>query len=202
VGRFPICYRRVRHKIPAQARGTGYEPDTEIAIIPRPSRPAGQRRNARTQPRCCGKLILRDYLAPVLVDDNHNIVFQRGVNKYLIQPGGKPTFNILHMVRPEIHYKLNLLLKHVSHERRMAVEKDVQVRVNDHHIDTDIIVRPINEPGVGESLLLVVFQAKKKPDDEGEPSPVNLPEQEKDSHIRELEQELQSAKETSDHHRY
>ena len=109
-------------------------------------------------------MILRDYSMPcVLVDDDYNIVYFNGdVNKYLIQPGGKPTFNILHMVRPEIHYRLNLLLNTCFHERHMAVEKDVQVRVNDHYVDADITVRPINEPGFGENLLLVVFQAKQK----------------------------------------
>jgi two-component system CheB/CheR fusion protein len=183
---------------------TGYEPDTEVGYYPQVEPVQKGKGQAKKQQQAIGeiaeRMVLRDYSMPcVLVDDDYNIVYFNGdVNKYLIQPGGKPTFNILHMVRPEIHYKLNLLLKHVFHERRMAVEKDVRVRVNDHHVDVDIIVRPINEPGVRENLLLVIFQVKKKekkPGEEGETSPVNLPEQEKDSRIRELEQELQSAKE-------
>ncbi len=207
VGAFSDLFTPVdaRHKIfKRKPVNTGYEPETEVGYYPEAESARKGKGRAKKRQQAIGdiaeKMILRDYSMPcVLVDDDYNIVYFNGdVNKYLIQPGGKPTFNILHMARPELHYRLNLLLKQVFHEGRMAVEKDVQVRVNDHYIETDITVRPINEPGVGENLLLVVFQPRekqKKPGQEGETPPASPSEQEKDGRTRELEQDLQSTKE-------
>jgi two-component system CheB/CheR fusion protein len=183
---------------------TGYEPEAEIGYYPQaePVR-KGKRRGKTKRPEISAvaeKLILRDYSMPcVLVGEDYNIVYFNGeVNRFLIQPGGKPTLNILQMARPEIHYKVSLLLKRAFHERHVTIEKDVQVRVNDHYVTVDIVARPIAEPGFSENLMLVVFQTRqkeKKPGEEGETPPVNLPEEEKDNRIRELEQELQSTKE-------
>ncbi len=207
IGTFSDLFNPVeaRHKIfrrkPVE---TGYEPEAEAPYYPQTG-PARQGRGPMKAKRLeigvvAEKVILRDYSMPcVLVGEDYNIVYFNGeVNKFLIQPGGKPTLNILQMARPEIHYKLNLLLKRAFHEKHLAVEKDVQVRVNDHYVTADIVVRPIVEAGVGDNLMLVVFQTKQKekaPGGEGEAAPVNLPVEEKDARIRELEQELQSTKE-------
>jgi two-component system CheB/CheR fusion protein len=207
VGPFSDLFTPVdaRHKIfKRKPVNAGYEPDMEVGDYPRAEPARKDKAQAKKRQQVIGeiaeKVILRDYSLPcVLVDEDYSVVYFNGdVNRYLIQPGGKPTFNILLMARPEIHYRLNLLLKQAFHERHMAMEKDVQVRVNDHYVDTDITVRPINEPAVGKNLLLVVFQPKRKekrPREGGGLSPVNLPEQEKDGRIRELEQNLQSTKE-------
>ncbi len=145
------------------------------------------------------RVILRDYSLPcVLVDENFNIVYFNGdTSKYLNQPSGKPTSNIIQMARPEIHFKLNLLLKRAFHEKHIAMEKDVQIRVNDHYLDTDIVVRPVAEAGAGDNLMLVVFKSRPKEKEPGElaPVPPGLPEQEKDGRVHELEQELQSTRE-------
>ncbi len=192
-----------RHKIfKRKPANTGYEPETEIGLYPETEGVRKEKGASKTKRQeidaIAERVILRDYSLPcVLVGEDYNIVYFNGdVNKYLIQPGGKPTCNILQMARPEIHYRLNLLLKRAFHERQAAVEKDVQVRVNDHYMDADITVRPVNEPGVGENLLLVVFQPKQKEKKRGEAgvSPVDLPAEEKDIRIRELEQELHSTK--------
>jgi two-component system CheB/CheR fusion protein len=193
-----------KHKIfkrkPVQ---TDYEPEGEAA----PYLPAGEGKSRR-QPavksaldvtKIAERVILRDYSLPcVVVDEEFNIVYFNGdTSRYLIQPGGRPSTNIIQMARPEIHYKLGLLLKRVAHEKRMTVEKDIQLRVNDHYVDVDIMARPIIEPGVGANLMLVVFKSKPKERKIGEEAgvPVEIPEQEKDARIRELEQELQSTKE-------
>lgn len=193
-----------RHKIfKRKPVNTGYEPETEVGTYPQPQgarKEKGKAKSARQEiDAVAERVILRDYSLPcALISGDYNVVYFNGdVNKYLIQPGGKPTTNILQMARPEIHYRLNLLLKRAFHEKHVAVEKDVQVRVNDHYLDVDITVRPVNEPGIGENLMLVVFRAKQKEEKpgEGEPPVVNLPEGEKDTRIREIEQELQSTRE-------
>lgn len=194
-----------RHKIFSRKPvKTGYEPETEAGDYLRaePVRRARGQVKAKRQAidAVAERVILRDYSMPcVLVDEDYGVAYFNGdVNRFLIQPGGKPTFNILQMARPEIHYRLNLLLKRAFHERRPVVEKDVQVRVNDHYVTTDIVVRPIAEPGIAVNLMLVVFQTRQKegkPGEAEEVSPVNLPQEEKDTRIRELEQDLQSTKE-------
>ncbi len=172
----------------------GYHPPLEVA-----------REKVRAAKPACDaaevaeRVILRDYSLPcVLVDDEFNIVYFNGdTSKYLSQPGGKPTSNILQMARAEIRFKLNLLLKRAFHEKHIALEKGLQIRGNDHYLDADIVVRPVAEAGAGGDLMLVVFQSKPKERRAGEgvPVPTGLPEQEKDGRIRELEQELQSTRE-------
>jgi two-component system CheB/CheR fusion protein len=144
------------------------------------------------------RVILRDYSWPcVLVDERYNIVYFSGnTGTYLDLPKGRPTFNILQMARPEIHFKLSLLLKRAFQEKRAITEKGILVRVNDHHLETDIVVRPVTEAGVAQNLMLVIFRSRPpepKPDQTAA-LPAGLPEQEKDSHMRELEQELQSTR--------
>jgi two-component system CheB/CheR fusion protein len=145
------------------------------------------------------RVILRDYSLPcVLVDEDFNIVYFNGdTSRYLAQPSGKPTTNIIQMARPEIHFKLNVLLKRAFHERHIAMEKDIQIRTNDHYLETDIVVRPVAEGGTAENLMLVVFKSRPKERKPGEtvPLPTDVPVEEKDGRIRELEQELQSTRE-------
>jgi len=190
-----------RHKIfKRKPVDTGHEPGAEVGYCPhgeavRKGKDLVKEKQADID-EIAERVILRDDSLPcVLVGEDYSVVYFNGdVNKFLIQPGGKPTVNILQMARPEIRYRLNLLLKRAFHARHAAVEKDVQVRVNDHYVTVDIVVRRIEEPGIGDNLVLVVFQAKqreKKPGEE-ETSPVDLPEHEKGTRIRELEHELQS----------
>jgi two-component system CheB/CheR fusion protein len=206
IGTFADLFAPVdaKHKIfrrkPVQ---TGYQPEGEAPpAYPTAVEPKGKplaARPAQDFTRVAERLILRDYSLPcVLVDEGYNIVhFNGDTSRYLIQPGGRPTTNIIQMARPEIHYRLSLLLKRALHERRMAIEKDIQLRTNDHYVDLDIMARPIVEPGLGENLLLVVFRSKPKEKKPGEEAgvPVEIPEQEKDTRIHELEQDLQSTKE-------
>jgi two-component system CheB/CheR fusion protein len=205
IGTFADLFAPVdaKHKIfrrkPVQ---TGYQPEGEALVYPAvretkakplPAKPA------QDFTKVAERVILRDYSLPcVLVDEEYNIVYFNGdTDRYLTQPGGRPTTNIIQMARPEVHYRLSLLLKRAVHEKRMAIEKGIQLRVNDHYADVDIMARPIIEPGIGENLMLVVFKSKPKERKPGEETgaAVEIPEQEKDTRIRELEQELLSTKE-------
>ncbi len=193
-----------RHKIfRRKPMGTGYEPELGDLGYQLLQEAARERPHAAPAPHdvaeIAERVILRDYSLPcVLVDQNFDIVYFNGdTSRYLSQPSGKPTTNIIQMARPEIHFKLNLLLKRAFHEKRMAMERDIQVRANDHYFEADIVVRPVAEAGAGDNLMLVVFRSRPKEKKPGEtvPVPTNLPAQEKDGRIRELEQELQSSRE-------
>jgi len=205
IGTFADLFAPVdtRHKIfrrkPVE---TGYEP--EMADRSYPLRPeVARERRAVTSPYdvagIAERVILRDYSLPcVLVGEDFNIVhFNGGTSPYLNQPSGKPTTNIIQMARPEIHVKLNLLLKRAFQEKRVAMEKDIRIRTNDHYFETDIVVRPVVEGGAARNLMLVVFKSRPKEKKPGEtvPLPGDVPAQERDGRVRELEQELQSTRE-------
>ncbi len=205
IGTFSDLFAPVdaRHKIfRRKPVATGYEPEAGQGFRARRLE-VGEEPQVKKAVQDVGKIaervILRDYSLPcVLVNQDYEVVYFNGdTSKYLVQPSGQPTFNLIQMARPEIHYKLNTLLKRAFHERHIVVEKDVQIRSSDHYFDTDIVVRPVTAPGVGDNLMLVVFKSrpKGKKFDDGGPTPLDTPKQEKDARIRELDQELQSTKE-------
>jgi two-component system CheB/CheR fusion protein len=189
--------RDTRHKIfRRKPMGAGYEPELGDLGYHLPVEAAREGPHAAPAPldvaEVAERVILRDYSLPcVLVDENFDIVYFNGdTSKYFSQPSGKLTINIIQMARLEIHFKLNLLLKRAFHEKRMAMERDIQVRANDHYFETDIVVRPIAGTGAGDNLMLVVVKSRPKEKKPGEtvPLPTNLPAQEKDGRIRALEQ--------------
>jgi two-component system CheB/CheR fusion protein len=206
VGTFADLFAPVdtRHKIfRRKPLGTSYEPELADVGYPLPLEAARERPHAATAPQdvaeVAERVILRDYSLPcVLIDEDFDIVYFNGdTSKFLGQPSGKPTTNIIQMARPEIHFKLNLLLKRAFHEKHMVVERDIQVRADDHYLETDIVVRPGAEAGTAQNLMLVVFKSRLKEKKPGEavPLPTNIPTEEKDGRIRALEQELQSTRE-------
>jgi two-component system CheB/CheR fusion protein len=187
---------------------TDYEPALAITTYAQTEGSGDQEKEKAHPPRAlhelsrfAEKVILRDYSLPcVLVNKDFDTLYFNGdTSRYLALPSGHPTFNIVQMTRPEIHYQLNLLLKQAFHEKQMMVQKDVQIRVNDHYEIVDLIVRPISENGMSGSLALVVFKAgPRKEGVENIPNPApptGSPEGEKDGKIRVLEQDLQSTKE-------
>jgi two-component system CheB/CheR fusion protein len=206
IGTFADLFAPVdaKHKIfRRKAVETGYEPEVGVmeylppgeAVRPK-LRPA---RRGHDLAEVAERMILRDYSLPcVLVDEDFNVVYFNGdTSNYLHQPSGKPTTNLLQMARPELHFKLNLLLKRASHEKHMVVEKDIQIRVNDHYQDVDLVVRPVAEAGLADNLMLVVFKSRPKEAKPGEGAvpATDVPESERDARLREIEQELGSTRE-------
>ena len=192
-----------KYKIFRRKPGDGsYEQPDEVGYSPSHERQREERQIPRGREKL-GKLaervILRDYSLPcVLVDQKFNIVYFSGdVTPYLTYPTGRPTWNLMHLARPELHYKLNALLKRAFHERHTVVEEDVQIRINDRLMAAEITVRPVHEPGIGDNLMLVVFKAdpQEPKRERGEAATADVPEDEKDARIRELQQEVQATKE-------
>ena len=84
------------------------------------------------------------------------------------------------------------------HERHAVIEKGIQIRDDDHYLETDIVVRPVAEPDVGDNLMLVVFQNRprdEKPDANGPSGTDESKDSRRMVRIREIEQELRSTKE-------
>ncbi len=145
------------------------------------------------------KRIIAQYSPPcVFLDEHFNILyFQGSTHKYLVQPGGKPTLNILKMARRELQAKLASALNKAIRQRTRVVCEAVQIAPDDNSgiFSVDVIVQPVREPGVTQELIMVVFEEKPHPDEAVKPDEGPAESSEKDPRILSLENELQATKE-------
>ncbi len=177
-------------------KGLDYVPvpaaDLQPAFSQVPARPAGGAGLRQTAER----IILAEYAPPcVLIDDNLDIVyFQGATDRYLTQPPGEPSFNILKMAREGLRHHLATALHKVAKERTPVVST-FQVKADGDYRVVDLTVRPVVEPAQARNLMLVTFEEKATP-----PAPVRKKEKwaavaEADPRVASLEQELQSTRE-------
>jgi len=192
----------VRHKIFRRKEGrAGYEPhrpDFQVPLQPAEApdeSETGGRHARRDIAALAERFILREYSAPcVLVDQEYNALYFNGdTSRYLMQPGGEPTLNLLQMARPQLHHKLAGLLQRAAREHHKVIEEDVPVGTDEEHSGTDIIVRPLRDHEGEGGLMLVVFRPRRR-EDQGRTAREVLVE-EKDARIQTLEQEIQSTRE-------
>lgn len=145
------------------------------------------------------KRIIAQYSPPcVFLDEHFDILYFQGkTHKYLAQPGGKPTVNILKMARRELQAKLASALHKAVRQRTRVVFEGVQVAPDDNSgvFIVDVVVQPVREPGITEDLLMVVFEEKPHPAKTAQQDTGPEESSETDPRIQSLENELQSTKE-------
>lgn len=145
------------------------------------------------------KRIIAQYSPPcVFLDEDFNIVyFQGSTHKYLVQPGGEPTVNILKLARRELQAKLAMALNKAVRQRTRVVCKAVQIAPDDNSgiFSVDVVVQPVREPGVTQKLIMVVFEEKPQPDEAIQQDAGSGEFSEKDPRVLSLENELQATKE-------
>lgn len=140
------------------------------------------------------RVILDEYAPPcVLVDDKGDIIFYNGdTSPFLAQPGGKPTMNILKLIRPEFHYTLSMLL-HKSEKKHNTVKSEsLDAIIDGSRQRLEILVRPLKQRNQGQKMKIVIFDAKKRNEAEKEKQPQI---DQYDTYIKNLEQELSATKE-------
>lgn len=145
------------------------------------------------------KRIIAQYSPPcVFLDEHYNILYFQGpTHKYLVQPSGKPTVNILKMARRELQTKLASALIKAVRQRTTVVCEAVQIAPEDNSgiFSVDVVVQPIREPDSAQDLIMVVFE--EKPHTVKSAQVDTGPEEslESDPRILSLENELQATKE-------
>jgi two-component system, chemotaxis family, CheB/CheR fusion protein len=145
------------------------------------------------------KRIIAQYSPPcVFLDEYFNILyFQGSTHRYLAQPSGKPTVNILEMARRELQARLASALNKAVRQRTRVVSEGIQVAPDDNSgiFSVDVIVQPVREPGFARELFMVVFEEKPQPDRTAkrDTGPEELSGA--DPRILSLENELQATKE-------
>ena len=143
--------------------------------------------------------ILKKYAPPaVLVDSTGNILHIEGkVSKYLEQPGGPPTFNILDQAREGLRIELSAAFRKAKEENKTITQKRITFKTNGDPQSTDLHIEPQNSAGTTNTSYLIVFKDNDSPleTSNGEPAS-KTDENYESSMIAELERELQLNKES------
>ena len=144
------------------------------------------------------KAILSQY-APtgVLIDDKYEILhFVGRTEKFLVPPAGKPSFNMLKMVREDLRFKLTAALHKAVRKKKRTDCKGVRVNHNNTSCMVDVSISPVTDKGLPPGLLLVLFEEKASGSLPDENLVAENPEKKaQDSTVHQLEQELQSTRE-------
>ena len=138
------------------------------------------------------RAILDEYApAGALINDKYEILhFVGKTDRFLAPPTGKPSFNILNMVRDDLKPPLTTALYKSVREKTNVFLKSIRVSYNGAFCVVDLSVKRM-EPG----LLLVIFEDKTPEKAAGEKAPAALRTKEQDAGMEHLEQELQSTRE-------
>jgi len=108
------------------------------------------------------RLIAQYVPACVFVDENYNTLYFHGAtHKYLVQPGGEMTSNVLKMARRELQAKLTVAIDKAFRQKTTVVCEGVQIaRDYGGVISVDVIVQPVREPSLMQDLVMVAFEEK------------------------------------------
>jgi two-component system CheB/CheR fusion protein len=144
------------------------------------------------------RIILETYAPPgVLINDKNQVIqFIGETDKYLANPTGKASFNILKMAREGLRYKLTTAIHNAGRQGRAIQCKGVRFEYNNEERTVDLMVRPLGDKTIPRGYMLVLFYDKPGTK---LPTAVKKNEKARDSetepYVASLEQELQSTKE-------
>lgn len=140
--------------------------------------------------------LLAETFAPasVLINRNYEVLYFHGpTSRYLEQPSGEPTKDLLSMAREGLRAKLRAAVHKCVRDNATIVVSDVHLKRNGNYCTVQATVRPVHAPRVGEGLLLITFK------DMAEAVPVRPAGQgetvAEETTIHQLEYELQATRE-------
>ncbi len=180
-----------RQEVPPSERHLPFlQPSYQQSILMEDRRPENE--GKRISYGALHQRVVERYANPsILVNDGYTIVhLSENAGRYLQQPGGEPTDNLLKRIRDELRLELTSCL-YMAQEKRSAVRSaPVTIRIDGGQRQVILSVRPSREPEIS-SYLLVMF-------DESEPAVGGETEEPKDGRMeataRKLEDELDSMK--------
>jgi len=135
----------------------------------------------------------------VLIDEKYEILhFVGRSEKYLVPPTGKPSFNLLNMVRPDLKLDLTATLHQAKIEKKRTTRNGIRVQYDNAYCMVNLSVSPFTDKRLPTGLLLVVFEEKTREYTTDHTTPDASPKTArgtiKSSNTRQLEQELQSTR--------
>ncbi len=146
------------------------------------------------------RVLMRRYTPPaVIINEQGDILyFHDDTSPYLHPAEGAASFNILKMIIPELRMSLSTGIRQIMNQRQDTIQDVVRFQHGDMAHVVRIVLTPLRQVAQTERLTLIMFEEvvedppmphTTKPEDE------DVPEDEKDKRISELEQELRTARE-------
>jgi two-component system CheB/CheR fusion protein len=138
------------------------------------------------------KMLLEALPPSVLVDDNYQLLYSHGDTRQFIGlPEGAPNTDIAGLVHPEIKAQLLSMLHEAQSTDKQVVKENVQVRLNGQTQPIKIKVKPVSAPRPLEPRKYIITF-------EDMPQIKHRRKQQATTtmHTQELEQELQSTRES------
>ena len=141
--------------------------------------------------------LLRSYApAAVLTNAKHQVLYFLGpTGRYLEQPSGIPTQNLIDLVHAELRKDLRTGLKRAIEKSEQVIIESAGVQSGQNRRKTKIAIRPVRVPGEAEPLFLVTFEdivaAKASKASVAAP----LADQSEEATVDELENKLRDARE-------
>ena len=144
------------------------------------------------------RLILDEYAPPcVFIDEKYNILyFQGSTDRYLTQPPGEPSFNLITMAREDLRYQLSAVLNKAVKQKKAVVRETLQIRQKEGIRTVDVVVKPVTLSALKQKLMMVTFEEKTSLDEKvmmKKKKTAGAPRM--DLRVSSLEKELQSTKE-------
>ncbi|MCC6907130.1 MAG: PAS domain-containing protein [Phycisphaerales bacterium] len=134
-------------------------------------RPPGQPRGfhpERDEYQTMAHRALLDRYAPpsVVIDADHQVLVYHGnTSRYLSQPGGKPTRDLLALVSPGLRPPLRHAILEANSERRSATTTNAYLKEGERRRPVTLTVSPISRSRDESPLLLVSFEEPTAPAD-------------------------------------
>jgi two-component system CheB/CheR fusion protein len=140
------------------------------------------------------EMLLKSYCPScVVINEKYDIVYFQGqTSKYLEPPVGEPSLNILKMAREELRLELRMAIHEVIERKAPVVKKNLRLKDNGNLRTINLVIKPFLETKSLQGLILVVFEEVTPPAPRVEQEKETLV----DNRIRELEQELNSTRES------
>jgi two-component system, chemotaxis family, CheB/CheR fusion protein len=116
----------------------------------------------RRTARAVERLLLEKFVpASVVVGERGEVLYLAGpTRRYLEQPAGAPTLNLVDLAHPELRLSLRGALREALATHAEVVRESVSVGLGGELRQVDISVRPMTELGADPNALLVVFSEK------------------------------------------
>ncbi|MGI9014696.1 MAG: CheR family methyltransferase, partial [Phycisphaerales bacterium] len=118
-------------------------------------------RLARDEPLAMAHRALLDRYAPpsVVIDADHQVLVYYGeTSRYMAQPGGEPTRDLLALVSPGIRPPLRHAIHEAGGEQRSATTVNASIKDGASRRAVTLTVSPIGQPSDESPLLLVSFE--------------------------------------------
>ncbi|MEW6053177.1 MAG: chemotaxis protein CheB [Nitrospirota bacterium] len=143
------------------------------------------------------RLILDEYAPPcVFIDEEYNILyFQGSTDRYLTQPAGEPSFNLIAMVREDLRYQISALLSKSARQKETVLRETFRIKQKEGYQTVEIVVRTILQPDLKQKIKVVIFEEKTFPEEKGVKKKKTSRDAKNDLRVSSLENELRSTKE-------